>query len=223
MLGALDKNAMTEVERGILLTLHPIDSPTDRRVAELGFLASLLAKIPPQRGLRASYIEREEYDRLRPNDAPLSARLVERYDSWRAACWHATSLLPDGRWLGPGRPWTAARAGERRRRAYTRQEVLDSIRLCELELRRQPSSSDYFRWLRAKRRNTRLTGQSIRLAGLTALYRHFPAENGGWNAALHAARERRCRSSSSTETSLKLYLGQRASAVRVRDDGSTSP
>jgi len=110
--------------------------------------------------------------------------------SFRAACWHAYGLLEDGRWLGPSRPWPTVGVGEYRVRAYSREEVLDSIRQCARELRLTTiNSTDYFRWLAAKRRNARLQGREIRLAGQTAIYRHFPVSSGGWNAAVRAAME----------------------------------
>jgi hypothetical protein len=187
MLALLDEDALTEIERALVLTLRPADSPTARRVAELGFLAELLSRTPRERGFKISYAAREDHDRLRPPDAPASARLVERYGSWRAACWHAYGQLPDGRWLGPSRPWPSALRGQARIRPYTREEVLASIRHCARELRRRPTHTDYERWLRAKRRRALLTGKMIRLAGHSAIYRHFPASTGGWNAALKEA------------------------------------
>lgn len=190
MLDQLDEPSLVELERAILLTLHVAETPSERRIAELGFLASLLAKQKRRPNHRAAYIERDDYDRLRPPEAPLSARLIERYGSFRAACWHAYGLLEDGRWLGPSRPWPTVGVGEYRVRAYSREEVLDSIRQCARELRLTTiNSTDYFRWLAAKRRNARLQGREIRLAGQTAIYRHFPVSSGGWNAAVRAAME----------------------------------
>lgn len=190
MLDQLDEPSLVELERAILLTLRVAETPSERRVAELGFLSSLLAKEKRRPNHRAAYIERDEYDRLRPPDAPLSHRLVERYGSFRAACWHAYGLLDDGRWLGPSRPWPTVGAGKYRVRAYSREEVLDSIRQCARELRLSTlTSTDYFRWLRAKRRSARVSGKELRLAGQTAIYRHFPVKRGGWNAAVRAALE----------------------------------
>jgi hypothetical protein len=189
MLPLLDTAALEELERALLIVLHPADDPRERRRAELGCLAALLAEFQPRPGSRVSYISRETYDELRSDDAPHSARLVERYGSWRAACWHAYGLLPDGRWLGPSRPWPTPGEGQVRVLPYTREEVLDSIRRCERALRRIPSSSDYFRWLHAKRRLAHERGQTLRLAGQSAIYRHFPVADGGWNAALRASRE----------------------------------
>jgi hypothetical protein len=187
MLTHLDEPALAEIERALLLTLHRPDSPTERRLAELGFLAQLLARTPRERGFRVSYIERGDYDQLRPPEAPRSARLVDRYGSWRAVCWHADGLLPDGRWLGPSRPWPSVLESRPRVRPYTRDEVLVSIAQCANELCRRPTITDYYRWLRAKRRRALLTGKPIRLAGPTAIYRHFPAASGGWNEALRLA------------------------------------
>jgi hypothetical protein len=62
----------------------PPPSPAKRRLAELGFLASLLNATPPQRGLGFAVLERRQYDKLRPTTATSRAALVRRYGSWHA-------------------------------------------------------------------------------------------------------------------------------------------
>ena len=190
MLDQLDEPSLVELERAILLTLHVAETPSERRMRR-AWLSRLLARqsrsaartiAPPTSSATTTTAA--------PPEAPLSARLIERYGSFRAACWHAYGLLEDGRWLGPSRPWPTVGVGEYRVRAYSREEVLDSIRQCARELRLTTiNSTDYFRWLAAKRRNARLQGREIRLAGQTAIYRHFPVSSGGWNAAVRAAME----------------------------------
>lgn len=133
-----------------------------RRAAELGFLAKLLDEVP-QSPDRLPYVQRAEYDKRRPTeapDAPLSARLVERYGSWRKACYVAWGLLPDGsnRYIkGPvtGRPRPAP---------YTREEAVASVLQCAEAIGHIPSSGEYHTWQLACRRRAREQGRSVRLA-----------------------------------------------------------
>jgi hypothetical protein len=104
MMKALDDGSLAELERAVRLTLNSPPGPAERRLAELGFLASLLNEIAPRHGLGFALLARKRYDELRPATETSSAVLVRRYGSWTAACYAAFGLQPEGRWLGPGRP-----------------------------------------------------------------------------------------------------------------------
>ena len=119
LVAQLDHEALAELEQAVWLVLFPEQTARERRVAELGFLASLLRDRPPREGSKYPVISRAEYETRRPRDAPRGATLVWRYRSWPSACHAASSLLPDGRWLERGRPWPTANRGRRREKPYT--------------------------------------------------------------------------------------------------------
>jgi hypothetical protein len=186
MLEALDDASLAEVDRATRLTLNPPPSPAERRVKELGFLASLLQQLPPRQSFGFPVLKRREYDKLRPASATSSAVLVRRYGSWNAACYAAYSLQPDGRRLGPGVPWPSSR-GRPGVRQYTREEVLGALRQCQHELGRRPSERVFARWTREKRRDARKRGARVRLPGPNVVYRYYPSACGGWRQALFEA------------------------------------
>jgi hypothetical protein len=186
MIKVLEDGNLAELARAVRLTLDPPPSPAKRRLAELGFLASLLNATPPQRGRGFAVLERRQYDKLRPTSATSSAALVRRYGSWHAACYAAYGLSTDGRWLGRGRPWPSSR-GRPGVEPYKREEVLAALQQCQRELGRRPSVTVFTRWSREKRRDARKRGAAARVPGPAVVYRYYPSERGGWIAALRDA------------------------------------
>lgn len=186
MMSALDDESLVELARAIRLTLEPPPSPAARRLAELGFLASILNETPPGQGLGFALLDRKRYNELRPPTATSSAVLVRRYGSWTAVCYAAYGLQPDGRWLGPGCPWPSPRWASAMT-PYTREEVLAALRRCQQELRCRPSGQVFTRWARERRREARQRGAAARLPGPNVVYRHYPSMRGGWAAALRDA------------------------------------
>jgi hypothetical protein len=92
---------------------------------------------------------RADYDAHRPAGAPDSRRLVERYGRWVMVCKAADGLLPDGRYVGVGKPWRTLVIHEiGRGEIYSAADCLNAIRRCALAIGRRPSSSDYIRWRR---------------------------------------------------------------------------
>ena len=186
MMHVLYDGSLTELAWAIGLTPDPPKSPASRRLAELGFLASLLNRIPPQPGIGFALISRKRYDELRPAGATSSAALVGRYGSWNATCYAAYGLQADGRWLGPGRPWPSKR-GRQGVKIYTREEVLEALRQCQRKLGRRPSQQVFERWSRERRRDAHKRGTSARIPGSSVVYRYYPSERGGWPRALRDA------------------------------------
>ena len=191
MLEALSASALTELERALSLALTETETAAERRWRKLGFLAGLLEfELPSLLGY--PIIERQRYDELRPNSAPLSARLVEEFGSWRAVCRAAYGLQPEGHAIYTGRPWVSTRRGSRRPPNFTIEEVVAAVQLCRKELERDPSSSDYTRWSSEKRRVARETGRSVRIPSMRTVSR-LTAER-GWTsirvASAHRAAKR---------------------------------
>jgi hypothetical protein len=186
MMEALDDGSLAELERAVRLTRNSPPSPAERRLAELGILALLLNEIAPRQALGFALLARKQYDELRPATGTSSAALVRRYGSWNAACYAAFGLQPEGRWLGPGRPWPSQH-GSPSVKPYSREEVLAALRQCQRELGRRPSVPVFTRWTREKRRDARQRGAAARLPGPSTVYRYYPSLRGGWTAALRAA------------------------------------
>lgn len=177
MLEALSASALTELERALSLALTETETAAERRWRKLGFLAGLLEfELPSLLGY--PIIERQRYDELRPNSAPLSARLVEEFGSWRAVCRATYGLQPEGHAVYPGQPWANARRRSRRPPNFTLEEVFAAVRRCREELKREPSSSDYAKWSSEKRRVARETGQVVRIPSMRTVYRLIKAP--GW-------------------------------------------
>ncbi len=161
MLAVLDDDARETLARALHQHVHAPPSASERRVAELGFLSRLLNE-QPQPPDRLPYIARKLYDERRERDAPdapLSARLQEKFGSWPRACHGAWGLLEDGRSWGPGEPWPRP---PRHPKDYTPEEAAASVRRCADVLRRIPSSTDYHKWCLNCRRRARDAGQSTR-------------------------------------------------------------
>lgn len=157
--------ALQEVALLLHAKLHTPALARERRVAELGFLATLLAEVP-QPPEELPYIERQHYDERRAkasSPSPLSARLTERYTSWKRACYAAWTLLDDGRWTEGGLPWPASLPGKTQQPPYTREEAIASIRLCRDALGRVPSSAAYTRWRQNRIHRAHTRGDAIRL------------------------------------------------------------
>lgn len=197
MLAALTPEALAEVERALLLDLRPQPSAAEQRVAELGALAEMLHEIRPpgainradpdaaQRRTRTipPGLRRETYDAVRPLHAPSSEVLVGRYGSWAKARRAAYGLLPDGRYLGVGRPWPQVTLPERV--IYTREDSERAIRRCALDLGRHPSSTFYDRWQRAKK--ARLAPTAYARERIPGLKRIMQLYKRSWIAAVTAA------------------------------------
>jgi hypothetical protein len=196
MLGALERPGLAELERALAERLNLRLTAAKRRVAELGVLAELLNVLPLDQAGRPPTISRDAYDAAaEKRGATDSKRLVERYGSWRHACRSAYGLLPDGRYVGQGTPWSQPLRGQPRMLPYTQQEVRDAIRVCGLELGRPPSSHDYHCWNREKRRRLRRAGvqphrggghRQPRIPNINVIYRFYPEGDNRW---LLAARD----------------------------------
>src|SRR4051812_709019 len=97
MLNRLNPASKQEFTRRLHARVHAPKAAAERRLADLGYLAGLLDE-RPQPPERLPYIERKIYDQRRPleaPEAPLTARLTERYGSWERACYAAWGLLDD--------------------------------------------------------------------------------------------------------------------------------
>jgi hypothetical protein len=173
MLQQLSPEAAGELRGHIERINEPVESPRERRVRTLGHLSGLL-----QRHATVTHLM---YESSRPCGASSASWLAREYGSWRAACTVAASMHPDGRPLPHKTPW---RAHSRDRRTYTKQDVHDAIRRCHNELGRAPSYTDYRAWEKQRRHTN-----SVRkwAPSLSAIYRHYPADLGGWPAAREAA------------------------------------
>lgn len=180
-----------QVHRLLTADLRTVESAAQRRVADLGFLASLLPE--PDSGLDFGVCRRAFYDELRPSSAPSSRQLVEAYRSWSRACRAAASLGPDGAKVGAHRPWRGNVADHLE--LYTKDEVLTAVRQCAAELQRSglfssPTSWQYDEWVRRKKLAAYGHGRVLRLPYASNIYRHFPRPELGrsrWNAVLEAA------------------------------------
>ena len=183
----VDDSTLAELNRAIRLTLNPPASTAKQRLAELGFLASLLNPLPPRQGFGFPTLQRKEYDRLRPATATSSAVLVKRYRSWNAACYAAYGLQPDGRWTGPGRPWPSPHGRPAIEALHTRQRYSTALRQCQRELGRRATDNVYARWRREKQKRRAETRDN---SPAPIGPRHLPAlprSPGGWNSALRDA------------------------------------
>lgn len=202
MLHALGPLGRAEIERALLLDAASASSAAQQRVAELGAVAEMLHELRPPvavprrrdqqadafgvRGARLPPpgLAREDYDTRRPLTAPTSELLVHRYGSWAKVRRAAYGLLPDGRYVGPGRPWAQVIAPERI--IYTCEDCASAIRRCALDLGRLPSSGFYYRWQRATK--ARLRPHQYKQHRIPGLKRILDLHDGGWSDALAAAR-----------------------------------
>lgn len=194
MLAVASDRTRGEIQRLLAAKIQPPPTAAQQRVAELSFLSSLLDG-PVLDGSEFRQCAREEYDRLRPPEAPTSRRLVNTYGSWSRACRAAYGLQADGSSIGPGRPWPSANPGKRMGRGFTREEALDAVRLCAKELRAvglagAPTSWQYDEWVRRRRLEAERRGQMLRLPYAKSVYRRFPKRRRGltrWQVVLRAA------------------------------------
>lgn len=191
MLEVLEREALAELEHALSLRLEPGPTAAERRWAELGALAMLLNALPPEPEGRTPRLAREVYERHRmvhAPDAPDHRTLVVRYGSWAGACRAAHGLLPDGRYLGVGKPWASPSRGRAKTPAYSADELYEAIRRCALEIGRIPTSHDYHRWSLEKKHRARQTGAQLRIPDIKVLYRIYPNGENRWQLALVDAR-----------------------------------
>jgi hypothetical protein len=189
MLDRLDSTARQEFAQRLHQRVHAPEAAAERRLADLGFLTRLLDE-QPQRPDRLAYIERKTYEQRRPLEAPnapLSARLVERYGSWHRACFAAWGLLNDGRnRFGTRRP-PGTLPGRHRPPAYTADECFSSVRACAAALGKIPSSFEYHLWKIERTRRAKQLGQHVRLPHYRAVIRELAPDRprrGGWTAVV---------------------------------------
>ena len=181
MARAAPPEAVAELERAVRLRLE--DSPTllEDRLKELGALSEILRSLPAstegEDPAATPRLSQDEYERLRPADAPSARVLSRRHGSWPRACRAADSMLADGRVRGPGLPWRVLGPGEARPPAYTREECIAAYRACALSLGRRPSSFVYDSWLADVRRRRRHGApRRSRVPDPSVIYRLF----GSW-------------------------------------------
>jgi hypothetical protein len=161
MVELLPGSAVEELGRALHAKLTAPPTAAERRVKTLRFLTGLLGE-EPQYPERLPYIPRGTYDARRsqePSAGPPSARLVEKFGSWARACHAAWGLLDDGRSWGQAQPWPRH---PRRCKNYTLEEAVSSLRLCADRIGHIPSSTEYHRWVLARRVHARQTGEDVR-------------------------------------------------------------
>jgi hypothetical protein len=180
MLAELDGPSLAELERALRGSLAPVrETPVERRVRRLGFLARMI------KNTGSAQPPRIEYDEQRPAGTPSGQELVYEYGSWRKACRAADGLLPDGRILRASGD-TAVRGARigRKTEAYTRNEITNAIRRCALATGRKPTSLAYERWREREIAAAKRTGRDRpRLPTLVSIARTFRT----WRQALAAA------------------------------------
>lgn len=132
---------------------------------------------------RLPYVSRKLYDQRRPTqapDAPLSARLQEKFGSWPRVCHAAWGLLEDGRSFGLGQRWARVPPSPKR---YDTKEAAASVRACAEAVGRITSSFEYHMWVIARRARARSAGETIRIATIGSVYRRLApdrANGNGW-------------------------------------------
>lgn len=187
LLAALPKHRRTVIERELRLRQSNEETPRERRNRTLLPLAQMLAAREPNPGLTFPLITEEAYERERPAGAPTADWTAEKFDGWILACRAAYGLKGDGSWDGARNPWPNPQRDKLGQPPFTRKETLRAIRRCARELGLAPSSTTYDRWAIRKRQEARGRGVAARLPRAQQIYRHFPADDGGYNAALAAA------------------------------------
>lgn len=190
MLPLLDLSSVAEIEHALSLRLTPAPTPAERRWAQLGVLATLLNAFTEPGG-RVPSLARHAYEQHRERHAPKAPdhrTLVELYGSWVKACKAAHGLLPDGRYLGKGKPWPSPLLNRQRVPSYSLEELHGAIERCAAELGRVPSSGDYHRWSIEKKRHARRTGAKLRIPDIKVLYRLYTEGANRWQCAVAGAR-----------------------------------
>lgn len=209
MVCGLEPLAQAEIHRALHAQLHPEPVAGQWRVKNLGPLARMLDRWPDFMGRQPDpdeelwwdgkpwpgvpVIPREVYDQHRPPGAPDSRRLVQQLGGkesggWLMVCRAAYGLLPDGRYLGCGRPRPMHRmldGGKRGRPLWDPDRCAQAVRRCALDIGRVPSSSDYTRYQRAKAR--RLNDPDRLRFGLPTV-QTVQNHLGPWPRVLRAAR-----------------------------------
>ena len=188
---------VVELERALTAHLRDEETPRERRVRELLPLAELLesghAVRIPGHPVAEARIARQDYDRLRPEGAPSSEALADRFGGedragWLYVCSAAHGLLPDGRKRGQPLAWPTGLRGNPQPTHSGGEAVTRSIRACALALGRRPNSAIYEEWVGRRRRAARQHGgaravDKLALRRLSQVYDHFP----DWDSALRAA------------------------------------
>lgn len=187
LVAALPQHRRVVVERELRLRQAREETPVERRIRTLLPLAEMLEECSPLPGWSFPVVRQADYDRDRPATAPTSDWLAARFDGWIFACRSAYGLQTDANWEGGHNPWLNPTRGAPGREPYTRKEILRAIRRCAHELGLHPTSTTYDRWVIRKRAAGRARGITVRLPRAQQIYRHFPAADGGYNAALAAA------------------------------------
>jgi hypothetical protein len=186
-------DAGRHVHRLLAAELAGLPTARELRLAELGFLKSMLPDSPDDR-CEFTTCERATYDELRPTTAPSSRHLVDQYGSWSRACRAAYSLDEDGSPRAAGKPWPTTNRGKPHE-LFTQDELLAAVRQCAEELRAaglvgRPTSWQFDEWVRRRKLEARRRGQDIRLPTAKAIYlqfRHMPHGRSRWQAILDLA------------------------------------
>jgi hypothetical protein len=187
MLAHISVDSLRELERAVLIHQRPPKAtPAQRRVTELGFLASLLKQVTPARGHTCPTVKRSAYDRLRPPTSPTSATLVRKYGGWAKVCFRGYGLEPDGSHWGPSQPWLSSGKGRRRTRRYIVEDAVTAIRECADDVGKVPTIELYRAWVRGKRSGAHHGHLSNPPPSDQTIYGLF-AEKGGWSGLLVAA------------------------------------
>lgn len=172
-----------EVHRLLAAELAAPPTAAQLRVAELGYLSSLIASDLDD-GFEFAECERTYYDEVRPTAVPSSRHLVDCYGSWSRACRAAYGVQLDGTSTGPGKPWPTMSCGEPKGADYTRDEAIAAINLCAKELRCAglagvPTSWQYDEWVRRRKLKAKKRGggggRTLRLPYAHNIYRLFPS------------------------------------------------
>lgn len=189
MLDELSPLALRELERVLRHRTSESPSPsTRRRVAQLSFLAELLARTPGRVG--TARVSRKDYEAARPASATSADVLQRAYGSWLAACRAADGLLGDG----TKRHGVGLRGPRGQMPIFFCEKtyVIQAVLQCAKDIGRRPSSSDYHLWVIERRARLRAQGRRERLPGYGTVLRLFgnEAQKEGvtvWSVVLRAA------------------------------------
>jgi hypothetical protein len=191
MLDQLERQQLERLIRVLRAKLRPAPALRTERDHELGALNSMLASAGLLESPRPR-IARKAYDRDRPDGAPRSRALVDRYGSWFKACRAAAGLDVRGGTKDAPRPWSSKHRGGHRGANFTRQEVIDAVLQCAAVVDRVPSSNVYYGWSARERRTARERGGHLpRLPAQGSVERHFKSWSEVRAAVEDALRTRR--------------------------------
>lgn len=189
MIAAAPLDALLEVARALQNKLNQPESAAARRVAELGLLAVCLDEQPQDPWL-SPRVTAEFYDEQRNRrapHAPSAETLARRYGSWKRACYAAYGVRIDGSKSAPGDAWASGIPGKAPTKACTRDECIESVRLCAREIGRRPSSSAYAEWRANRRARMRAAGETARIASVRRILKLLAPRRGerdGWRIVL---------------------------------------